>query len=425
MIKKKSIVFFIISVLVTVILLFELAGVVLARDNYAIGIATIEDNGEFLWDSRASISEVITAYSRAGYRVYGVGNPGKQHLWEQLYADVQCFLCHGNQDCVVTAISGIVAGADRMYGSKDCIGTDSVHWDADTILVIYGSCQGAGNDGVINKNSVGYKTAVRGAQVVMAWRSSVGIDSLEKWTKNYNNRLADGYSVIQAMDYANSFSYSDSRLSENSTIIHHGDTSIKIGKYRSVVPDEVRPEDNLLLKARTRTMVSSNDMNQVYAIIKETYPQFNENNYIVTRGNAQSINVINGQDSKTEYINLKFKVGEFETESGFTVKAKDGIVEAIYDNTIDFNKETKVVNQRTPMVADCTETELQELKNEAIQKVLLAYNNNVNIDAENDVTHKYFYDIETGKKYVEFSIRSTMGTQDEEVEAYDVVKFEI
>ena len=69
--------------------------------------------------------------------------------------------------------------------------------------------------------------------------------------------------------------------------------------------------------------------------------------------------------------------------------------------------------------------ELQELKNEAIQKVLLAYNNNVNIDAENDVTHKYFYDIETGKKYVEFSIRSTMGTQDEEVEAYDVVKFEI
>ena len=198
MIKKKSIVFFIISVLVTVILLFELAGVVLARDNYAIGIATIEDNGEFLWDSRASISEIITAYNRAGYRVYGVGNPGKQHLWEQLYADVQCFLCHGNQDCVVTAISGIVAGSDRMYGNKDCIGTDSVHWDADTILVIYGSCQGAGDNGVINKNSVGYKTAVRGAQVVMAWRSSVNIPNLEKWTKYYNNRLlGDSYEELK------------------------------------------------------------------------------------------------------------------------------------------------------------------------------------------------------------------------------------
>ena len=308
MIKKKSIVFFIISVLVTVILLFELAGVVLARDNYAIGIATIEDNGEFLWDSRASISEIITAYNRAGYRVYGVGNPGKQHLWEQLYADVQCFLCHGNQDCVVTAISGIVAGSDRMYGNKDCIGTDSVHWDADTILVIYGSCQGAGDNGVINKNSVGYKTAVRGAQVVMAWRSSVNIPNLEKWTKYYNNRLADGYSVIQAMDYANSFSYTDSRVPQNSTIIHHGDTGIKIGKYRNITENQIRPEDNLLLKAKTRTVISSNDVNAIYNVIKETYPDFDENNYIITRGNSQSINVTNEQVSETEYINLMLKV---------------------------------------------------------------------------------------------------------------------
>ena len=424
MIKKKSIVFFIISVLVTVILLFELAGVVLARDNYAIGIATIEDNGEFLWDSRASISEIITAYNRAGYRVYGVGNPGKQHLWEQLYADVQCFLCHGNQDCVVTAISGIVAGSDRMYGNKDCIGTDSVHWDADTILVTYGSCQGAGDNGVINKNSVGYKTAVRGAQVVMAWRSSVNIPNLEKWTKYYNNRLADGYSVIQAMDYANSFSYTDSRVPQNSTIIHHGDTGIKIGKYRNITENQIRPEDNLLLKAKTRTVISSNDVNAIYNVIKETYPDFDENNYIITRGNSQSINVTNEQVSETEYINLMLKVGEFETESGFTVRAEDGIVEAIYDNTIDFKKEAMLTKQKAPMMANCTETELQELKDEAIQKILSAYNNNVSINTD-DVTYKYFYDIETEKKYVEFSIKSTMGTQNEEVEACDIVKFEI
>ncbi len=424
MIKKKSIVFFIISVLVTVILLFELAGVVLARDNYAIGIATIEDNGEFLWDSRASISEIITAYNKAGYMVYGVGNPGKQHLWEQLYADVQCFLCHGNQDCVVTAISGIVAGSDRMYGNKDCIGTDSVHWDADTILVIYGSCQGAGDNGVINKNSVGYKTAVRGAQVVMAWRSSVNIPNLEKWTKYYNNRLADGYSVIQAMDYANSFSYTDSRVPQNSTIIHHGDTGIKIGKYRNITENQIRPEDNLLLKAKTRTVISSNDVNAIYNVIKETYPDFDENNYIITRGNSQSINVTNEQVSETEYINLMLKVGEFETESGFTVRAEDGIVEAIYDNTIDFKKEAMLTKQKAPMMANCTETELQELKDEAIQKILSAYNNNVSINTD-DVTYKYFYDIETEKKYVEFSIKSTMGTQNEEVEACDIVKFEI
>ena len=64
--RKKSIKISVIILLVAIVILLNSAGVVFARDNYAIGIATIEDNGEFLWDSRASISEVITAYSRAG-----------------------------------------------------------------------------------------------------------------------------------------------------------------------------------------------------------------------------------------------------------------------------------------------------------------------------------------------------------------------
>lgn len=426
MVKKRSIIFLSIIVLLTVIMLFTSSGVVFGRDNYAIGIATVEDNGEFLLDTRGSVSEAITAYSRAGYRVYGVGNPGKQHLWEQLYADVQFFNCHGNQDCVVTAISGIVVGSDRMYSNKDCIGTDSVHWDADTILVIYGACQGAGNNGVINNNSVAYKTAVRGAQVVMAWRSSVGSDSLRDWTRNYNNRLADGYSVIQAMDYANSFSYADSRVPENSTIIHHGDTGMKIGKYRNMVSEDVRPEDNLLLKTKTRLVTSSNDVNTIYNVIKETYPDFDENNYIITRGNSQSVNVTNGEVEEIEYINFKFKIGDFETASGFTVRAKNNVVEAIYDNTVDFTKENLLTKQRSIMTTNCSESEINTLKGQAVQQVLKSYDNYVNINPENDVTYKFFYDIETGKKYIEFSIRSTMGDiVGEKPEAYDTVKYEI
>ena len=105
---KKNVAKISLILLLILVILFYSASFVLARDNYAIGIATVDDEGGFLWDTKNSISQVIGAYSRAGYRVYGVANPGKQHLWEQLYADVQCFLCHGNKDCVVTAISGII-----------------------------------------------------------------------------------------------------------------------------------------------------------------------------------------------------------------------------------------------------------------------------------------------------------------------------
>lgn len=426
---RKSKIQISIIILTILLLLCSFSSTVFGRDNYAIGIATIEDNGQFLLDTRESVSEAITAYQKAGYRVYGVGNPGKQHLREQLYADVQFFNCHGNQECVVTAISGIVVGSDRMYGNKDCIGTNSVHWDADTILVIYAACQGAGNDGINNPNSVARKTAERGADVVMAWRSSVETTSLRAWTRNYNNALANGYTVIKAMDYANSFSYSDSRVPQNSTIIHHGDTSIKIGKYRSANSDEIRPEDNLLLKSKSRSSVKIDEGNleNIYSIIKDTYPEFDEKNYVITKGNAQSINQNNGEIEETEYINFKFKVGEFETTSGFTIKARNNIVEAIYDNTVDFNKEMNILNQENSLRTRSTnENDIELLKNEAINELLEKYNNCVEVNPE-DVTYKYLYDIDTDKKYVEFTIRNTIGdnSTNEVAEAYDTVKFEI
>ena len=423
---KKNVFKISIILLLILVILFGFAKFVLARDNYAIGIATIDDEGGFLWDTRNSISQVIGAYSRAGYRVYGVGNPGKQHLWEQLYADVQCFLCHGNPDCVVTAVSGIVAGSDRTYNGRECIGTDSVHWDADTILVVYGSCQAMGNDGVISENSVGYKTGVRGARVVVGWRSSIEISSVEEWTINYNNRLADGYTVLEAMDYANSFTYLDSRANENSTTIHHSCLHMKIGKYRNAVQGEVRPEDNLLLKStqKSRSNEAITELNQVYDIIRETYPQFNENNYEISSGDSLSLDINTGEEIKTDYVNLKLKLGEFETNSGFTIKLNNGTVEAIYDNTIDFDTESSLA--KTRMTTNYGEYNYEELKNDAIQKVLSAYKNNVSIDSSKDVTSKYFYDIETGKKYLVFSIRSTIGDNAEEcAEAYDTVRYEI
>lgn len=422
---KRGIINLIVILLLVGTILFCTTGMVFARDNYAIGIGM---KGEGL-DTRDSVREAISAYSRAGYRVYGVSNPGKQHLWEQLYADVQFFDCHGNQECVVTLISGIVAGKDRMYGDKDCIGTDSVHWDADTILVIYSSCQGAGNNGQNNPNSVARKTAQRGAEVVIAWRSSIEAGSSREWTRRYNDALADGYTVIKAMDYANSFSYRDDRVPQNSTIIHHGNTDMKIGKYRKANNlEEIRPEDNLLLKssknARKNVALNTNNLENVYSIIKETYPEFNEDNYIISKGNAQSINENTGEIEETEYINLKLKVGDFETLSGFTIKAKNNVVEAIYDNTIDFNKENNILLQKSAITVR-DNLNIEELKNQAIDKVAKAYNNKVTIDKDG-ITYKYVYDVETGKKYIEFTIRTTLGDLSENSpESYDNVKIEI
>ena len=69
---------------------------------------------------------------------------------------------------------------------------------------------------------------------------------------------------------------------------------------------------------------------------------------------------------------------------------------------------------------------IELLKNEAINELLEKYNNCVEVNPE-DVTYKYLYDIDTDKKYVEFTIRNTIGdnSTNEVAEAYDTVKFEI
>lgn len=434
MIKKKSTIFFTIAVLFTIIILINSSTIVLGRDNYAIGIGSVEGD----LDTRQYVSEAITAYKSAGYRVYGVANPGKQHLWEQLYADVQFFNGHGSEDWVTTAISGIIVGSDKKYGNKDCIGTDTVHWDADTILVIYASCEGAGSNGYNNANSVARKTAQRGADVVIAWRSTINSESTGQWTKRYNDALASGYTVIQAMDYANSYSYEDDRVPQNSTIIHHGDTSIKIGKYRSasIKEDrstsvkEIREKDNLLLKSKTKLSNKTNNNNNleyVYSVIQETYPEFNKENYIISKGTSQSINENTGEIEETEYINLKLKIGEFETLSGFTVKVKNNNIEAIYDNTIDFSKETRILKQINSLHTNKLNTNaIEALKNSASTKLLKSYNNNVDINTD-EITYKYIYDINTDKKYISFSIKSTTGdiSKNEIAVAYDTIKYEL
>lgn len=425
MIKKKNIIFFSMTVLLMIIILINSSNVVLGRDNYAIGIGSVE--GDI--DTRQCVAEAITAYNRAGYRVYGVANPGKQHLWEQLYADVQFFNCHGSEEWVITANSGIIVGSDKKYGNKDCIGTDTVHWDADTILVIYASCEGAGSNGYNNANSVARKTAQRGADIVMAWRSKINSESTKLWTGYYNNALANGYTVIQAMDYANSFEYEDDRVPQNSTIIHHGDTSIKIGKYRSAGVEEVRPEDNLLLKSRMRLSndTNNNSLEYIYSVIKENYPEFDEKNYIMSRGNAQSINENTGEIEETEYINLKLKIGEFETLSGFTIKIKNNIIEAIYDNTIDFSKEKNILKQKNVLQTNnFSKNNIETLKDRACNELLEAYNNNINVN-QDEITYKYTYDINTNKKYINFIIKSTIGNiaTNEIATAYDTIKYEL
>lgn len=164
---RKIVYVLIIMLLMLSILIASLNYKIYARDNYAYSASSYTTKQNI---ANQTISDTRYFMGKAGYRTGGNIDPSKQTLWENLYADVQIFLSHGDWDRITFADTGILAGASQNWIGIDHIGTDDVHWDADTILVLYTSCYGSKDN---NVNGLAEKTAYRGADIVIGFRDKI------------------------------------------------------------------------------------------------------------------------------------------------------------------------------------------------------------------------------------------------------------
>ena len=415
-----------ISILIIIcIILLSLSVNTLARDNFALGVGTIDNKGI---TTTQDVEDALTVYLNAGYNVYGVADPGLQHFWEQLYADIQFFSSHGDVNSITFKESGIVAGNTRYYNEIPCIGTNIVNWGADTILVIYSSCESAGTNGVASTNSIAYKTALRGSEVVIGWRSAIQLQSARIWTQCFNLALGSGDTVLEAMDFANSFSYADPNVRENSTIFYYGDGSTVItGRYRnnnSINRNLVEQYDERKLVGKNKNNKEIYNIETVEKIIKEKYNDFDISNYSITEGTSLAINMDTGKQEETNYLRMNLKLGDFETLSGFVIKVKDNLIEEIYDNTINAEKEKKILEEINTKKINMSVELDNNIKNimKEVSKIRIKMRyNDIKIDDSN-IEYKYRYDINTDKKYIVFNIESVTkaGTK-----AIDTIEYEI
>lgn len=86
-------------------------------------------------------------------------------------------------------------------------------------------------------NNITSKSVSQGAKTAVGWTVSIGASSHSQWLSRYNNYLAAGYTVSQAVNYANSFSYTDNGV-KNAKI--YGNSALRIcsGSLNSV-PNQV------------------------------------------------------------------------------------------------------------------------------------------------------------------------------------------
>lgn len=368
---------------------------VYARDNYAYSASSYTTKQ---YIANQTISDTRYYMGKAGYNTGGDIDPSRQRLWENLYADVQIFLSHGDWDRITFANTGILAGASQNWVGKDHIGTDDVHWDADTILVVYSSCYSSKDN---NLNGLSGKTALKGADIVIGFRDEIPDLSALLWNETFMSELANGKGTREAMDKANSLTYPDNGI-KCGTIWFYGESNIKIGKYRNntnTLTNEYIVDTNNILNLNKSKKTITNKIEDISTYIKNYDTTFDENDYIITRTNGTNeVNLETGEVKvNEEIIDYQLKIGDYITNAGYCVKVKDGVVTAIYDNTLPIKKTNiDIKKDKEEFEVNLSKENINLFKTESIRRAKI--NNNEAIITGQD--YKFYYDVNTNKKYI-------------------------
>lgn len=88
-----------------------------------------------------------------------------------------------------------------------------------------------------------------------------------------------------------------------------------------------------------------NDLKNIFNEIIKIDSNFNYENYeIVKSKGITTVNVVNNIESEcAKYIDLYFKIGDFYTNAGYTIKLKDNMINQYKEKYKDFN--IKINNQ--------------------------------------------------------------------------------
>lgn len=396
--SKKIFNIMVIALLILVCMMSTMNYKVYGRDNYAYAASSYTTDKEY---ADQTVNGARYYMQKVGYRTGQHIDPSKQTLWENLYADVQIFLSHGDWDRITFKNTGILAGASQNWVGLDHIGTNDVHWDADTILVTYMSCNGSKDN---NRNGLAGQTSQRGADCVVAFREEIHSLSAMLWCDAFMSSLARGNGVYDAMVEANSVTYPSSSVKSGS-LWHHGNNNIKIGSYNSYSVSS--QENNMIMPnniLKSRQTIIHNDIKEISEAIKSYDESFDENNFVITKTSGLNvIDVTNGTvDDSEEFIDYQLKIGDFVTNAGYSVKINNGIVTAIYDNTEALKKnKIDIKNDSNSFTANIQSEKINLFKSKAIQEAKI----DSNLSEITEQEHQFYYDVNTGKKYVIISTR--------------------
>ncbi len=147
---------------------------------------------------------------------------------------------------------------------------------------------------------------------MLGWRVTNRANSAFEWQKRFQNRLALGHTVTNAVAYADQFSYADNDI-KNHTLYGNGSQVIK--KSKAAAPASLQeefPEQRQIAISPLQATYTTLSYDLLAEAMAEKIPGFDVSDYRVECTPTSE----NGKDFVIDYTK---KTGAFITDSGYTV----------------------------------------------------------------------------------------------------------
>ena len=362
-----------------IVLMFSLAisaGAVAGRA-YSIG-------GEF--HNGDDVRSACDYFGLCGYSSWYSTNPTYSYLNSSyvLNSDILYFSSHGNQYCIQLLNNVYLHDGRWAMGNAIDIRNFSL---TNTKLVIYDACSTASNGDGSGRNLC-TTTRDRGANAVLGWRVTIYANSAFEWQKRFQNRLALGHTITNAVAYADQFSYSDNGIKSH-TLYGNGNQVIKKSKAAaSASLQEEFPEQRQIAISPLQATYATLSYDRVAEAITEQLPGFDASDYRVVCTQTS-------EDGKNFVIDYTKRVGEFLTDSGYTVVFQNGRADTVYDNTVSMPLSLRFAARGNALPPQITEQAQQAAFAQAAQTVRNRNDGSVIKEQRGEP----YYEIETGSYY--------------------------
>lgn len=334
---------------------------------------------------------------------------------KNLESNVVLLSTHANDTIMTFPSTALKIGNSGNFqiGDKtmDMVGVNSVNWSKVDLVILGGCNTGSTSEGITAQI---YK---KGASAVIGFRDEVLMSSLRDWCRNFFKML-NGRDLKTSIQYANSQFYEDTRVtktrlyckdnifigsSKNANNLKENTNLNKLDEQKKYYPD------------KDIMFYTQNDISSVSDFLKTKNKNFNISNYDI------KINDSFYNDEIVKTIYLEYKIGDFYTNSGYTVILENNKIKEVVDNSIELNLNEEEIEELEQY--KLSEEKLLEYKNKAKNEIL---SKNDILISEDEQSIKLIYDIKENKKYISIIYKvKSKETFDYNVSSLLDVKYEI